>query len=315
MIASWKLFNFKSVKSETSLEFGPLTIFAGPNSSGKSTWIQSILLISQTLSHRVRSRSVVLNGLFTRLGQFDDLKSFGGDANEIAIEWRCIPQAESPIFSLQNIEPLGRGMAFYGRSTNQLNSVTCQLSFDSNPGSPQQELFQLQPQLFSCRVETTARTEENIDIKSWIEIRRAGLSGGKAGEKVSALNLETSESDLLRRSLDLDVSVDEESEHEISDDYVSAAPVGCAPRHFLPETLTLKINVPDEESRALVNTICEGARGTRRRTVADRDILIPETALNILREKLGNNSVQEILAGRRQQLPASSESSMMITLP
>ena len=100
MIASWKLFNFKSVKNETTLDFGPLTIFAGPNSSGKSTWIQSILLITQTLSHRVRSRSVVLNGLLTRLGQFDDLKSFGGDANEIVIGWECIPQAESPLLSL-----------------------------------------------------------------------------------------------------------------------------------------------------------------------------------------------------------------------
>ncbi len=314
MIASWKLFNFKSVKNQTPLEFGPLTIFAGPNSSGKSTWIQSILLISQTLSHRVRSRSVVLNGLLTRLGQFDDLKSFGGDANEIAIEWECIPQAESPILNLENIQPIGRRVAIFGRSTDRLKTVTCQLAFDSNPGSPQQELFQLQPQLFSCRVETISRSDENIDVKSWIEIRRAGLSGGNAGGKLRDLGLDVSESDLLRRSLDLDVSIDDESAHEIGEEYVSAVPVGCTPRHFLPETLTLKINVPDEESRALVNTICEGARGIRRRTVADRDIVIPEAALSVLREKLGNNSVQEILAGLRQQLPASSESSMSITL-
>ena len=50
MITQWRLFNFKSVKSDTSLGFGPLTIFAGPNSSGKSTWIQSLLLLSQTMS-------------------------------------------------------------------------------------------------------------------------------------------------------------------------------------------------------------------------------------------------------------------------
>lgn len=314
MIARWKIFNFKSVKNETALELGPLTIFAGPNSSGKSTWIQSILLISQTLSHRVRSRSVVLNGHLTRLGQFDDLKSFGGDANEIAIEWQCIPQAESSIFSSESIQPFGRRMAFYGRNTDQLKSVTCQLAFDSNPGSPQQELYQLQPQLFSCRVETTARGEENIDVKSWIEIRKAGLSGGNAGDKLRALNLETSESDLLRRSLDLDVSIDEESAHEISDDYVSAEPVGCARRHFLPETLTLKINVPDEESRALVNTICEGPRGIRRRAVADRDIIIPEVVLNILREQLGNNSLQEILTGATEQPLTDPQLRASITL-
>jgi hypothetical protein len=50
MIKKWKLFNFKSVADETTLEFSPLTLFAGPNSSGKSTCLQSMLLISQTLS-------------------------------------------------------------------------------------------------------------------------------------------------------------------------------------------------------------------------------------------------------------------------
>ena len=57
MITKWKVFNFKSVKKETELEFAPLTIFAGANSSGKSTFLQSILLIAQTLSHKVSSRS------------------------------------------------------------------------------------------------------------------------------------------------------------------------------------------------------------------------------------------------------------------
>src|SRR5882672_6722060 len=112
MIASWKLFNFKSVKNETKLDFGPLTIFAGANSSGKSTLIQSVLLISQTLSHRVRSRSVVLNGSLTRLGQFDDLKSHGGDADQIVIGWECEPKSESPIMALEGPQPGGRRLVF-----------------------------------------------------------------------------------------------------------------------------------------------------------------------------------------------------------
>ena len=52
MITKWKVFNFKSIREETELDFGPLTIFAGANSSGKSTFIQSILLIAQTLAHK-----------------------------------------------------------------------------------------------------------------------------------------------------------------------------------------------------------------------------------------------------------------------
>ena len=42
MITKWKVQNFKSIKQETELDLAPLTIFAGANSSGKSTFIQSI---------------------------------------------------------------------------------------------------------------------------------------------------------------------------------------------------------------------------------------------------------------------------------
>ena len=46
MITKWKVFNFKSISEETELDLGPLTIFAGANSSGKSTFIQSVWGIS-----------------------------------------------------------------------------------------------------------------------------------------------------------------------------------------------------------------------------------------------------------------------------
>lgn len=49
MILEWTLGNFKSVKQTPKLKFAPLTIICGANSSGKSTIIQSVLMISQTL--------------------------------------------------------------------------------------------------------------------------------------------------------------------------------------------------------------------------------------------------------------------------
>jgi len=87
MITKWKLANFKSVKDETTLDFAPLTIFAGANSSGKSTLLQSILLISQTLSDKDPTRQVVLNGQFIQLGEFSDIKSSEGDSDQIRIGW------------------------------------------------------------------------------------------------------------------------------------------------------------------------------------------------------------------------------------
>lgn len=73
MINKWILNNFKSINKETELEFRPLTIFTGANSSGKSTVLQSILLVTQTLQNPIASRSVVLNGRIKKFGSYSDI--------------------------------------------------------------------------------------------------------------------------------------------------------------------------------------------------------------------------------------------------
>ncbi|MDR0354396.1 MAG: AAA family ATPase, partial [Deltaproteobacteria bacterium] len=91
MISKWAVSNFKSIREEADLELRPLTIFAGANSSGKSAFIQSILLVAQSLATRVSSRPVVLNGHLASLGQFDDLKSNGSISDQIIIKCTCRP--------------------------------------------------------------------------------------------------------------------------------------------------------------------------------------------------------------------------------
>ena len=299
MITRWRLFNFKSVKSDTSLEFGPLTIFAGPNSSGKSTWIQSLLLVSQTLSNRVRSRSVVLNGSLTRLGQFDDLKSYGGDANQIVVGCECEPLEESQIMALEGPQSSGRRMVFYGKSTDQLKGVSCEVAFDANIDSPQRELYQLQPQLYSCRISATVRGEDNVDEKSWIAIRPVALSSADSvAEKIRSLGLEDPENEVMKKGLELDVSLDEDSLEAIKGDYVTAEAVGCVTRHFLPVTLGLRINAVEEEARAMVSTICEESlRGLPRRRGLDREVTIPLQVLGVLRAAFGEKLLSEIDTG------------------
>lgn len=73
MIKEWKLDNFKSIDEEKDLEFRPLTIFTGANSSGKSTILQSILLVTQTLQSPIASRSILLNGWFKKFGTYSDI--------------------------------------------------------------------------------------------------------------------------------------------------------------------------------------------------------------------------------------------------
>ena len=73
MITEWVLRNFKSIAGPAKLRIAPLTILAGANSSGKSTVLQSILMVAQTLRSQRDSRVLLLNGELVRLGTFSDL--------------------------------------------------------------------------------------------------------------------------------------------------------------------------------------------------------------------------------------------------
>jgi hypothetical protein len=201
-------------------------------------------------------------------------------------------------------------MVFYGRNTDQLKGVSCELAFDANIDSPQRDLYQLQPQLYSCRVGTTARGEDNIDAKSWIEIRRANLLGADSvTEKIRALGIEEPENDVLKKSLD------EDSLQDIKSEYATATPVGCVTRHFLPETLGLRINVAEEEARAMVSTICEETpRGIRRRLGSDREAAIPVQVLAVLKEALGDELWSQILPESGQSSFLPNEAALAVTL-
>ncbi|MDF9617699.1 DUF3696 domain-containing protein [Pseudomonas entomophila] len=88
MIETLKLSNLKSFIETEEIRLGPLTLFCGSNSSGKSSILQALLLLSQTLSARQTSNSVVLNGHLARLGAYDDIRSNYSDSSRTRIKLR-----------------------------------------------------------------------------------------------------------------------------------------------------------------------------------------------------------------------------------
>jgi energy-coupling factor transporter ATP-binding protein EcfA2 len=78
VLSQIRLKNFKSVK-ETEVDLKLLTVVVGKNSSGKSTLLQSILVLVQAVSKRGRSRSFPLNGEFVKLGSFNEVKNFSDE--------------------------------------------------------------------------------------------------------------------------------------------------------------------------------------------------------------------------------------------
>src|ERR1044072_3588315 len=85
-IAEITVGGFKSIADEQSIEVRPLTILAGANSSGKSSMMQPLLLLKQSLESSYDPGPLLLHGpnvkftsadqLLSRLGRGRSLGSF-----------------------------------------------------------------------------------------------------------------------------------------------------------------------------------------------------------------------------------------------
>jgi AAA ATPase domain len=85
MITELSLRNFKCF-SDFRFQISALTTLTGYNSSGKSTSIQGLLLISQALRAQSNLSSLALNGDLLRIGSFADLlKANSNELVEIGI--------------------------------------------------------------------------------------------------------------------------------------------------------------------------------------------------------------------------------------
>lgn len=112
MLTHLKLENFKIWRSTGPVRLAPITLLLGTNSSGKSSLIQSLLLIRQTVKGDDPNLDLNLGnpdaGDTVTLGQFKDLLCRHGAAtestkfNQVGIEFRWSEMgnvADSAIFS------------------------------------------------------------------------------------------------------------------------------------------------------------------------------------------------------------------------
>jgi predicted ATPase len=289
MITKWKLANFKTVRSETELSFAPLTIFAGANSSGKSSWIQSILMVCQTLSHRISSRSVVLNGALARLGQFDDLRSFNSEQRTITIGWQCEPR--TPDGPATATIP-GRSFRRYqlGAHTRPLTAVSCEIALDTRVFGASSGISQLNPGLASSRLVATIPGEDGVTESASIQLSRSETLAQKQADATSILDPSAPDFEPLNKSLQFDVELDGKSLEDVSTIFPSAQAIGCSCRHFLPYRISVKIDALAEKARILANYLTtENPRYILSGFFSDQDITIPRKTLNLLRHQLRDN--------------------------
>jgi hypothetical protein len=106
MFTHLKLDNFKIWKSTGPMRLAPVTLLLGTNSSGKSSLIQSLLLIRQTVKGDDPNQDLNLGnpdaGDSVTLGRFRDVLCRYGDGSMVGIEFRWSPTgqaADSTLFS------------------------------------------------------------------------------------------------------------------------------------------------------------------------------------------------------------------------
>lgn len=131
MIIEWTLKNFKSIKKLDQFHISPVTVLAGANSSGKTTLLQSILLLSQTLSSPVGTRLLVLNGDQVKLGTWADVPH--ADLEAEPVEFKCIleiPRDISLEFTESNVI-VGRASLRSRRWLRNISKITLSVSLRS----------------------------------------------------------------------------------------------------------------------------------------------------------------------------------------
>lgn len=90
--------NFRCLKQTDSLELRPITILLGRNSAGKSSFLRSFPLISQSLKTRA-SVPLMWFGEYVDFGGFDETKTRNIDDNYIQFEFETENLGIKPFYS------------------------------------------------------------------------------------------------------------------------------------------------------------------------------------------------------------------------
>jgi len=134
MITSLSIKNFKSLADTKALAIRPLTFLVGPNSSGKTSIMQVLLLLRQTVESRDLKNPLSINGPYVQLGSYPDLLFMHDPKARLQIEIQ-FPVAPGPglyipanIFSqtYEHARAIKLSVEFgYNKKTMQVFLQTC----------------------------------------------------------------------------------------------------------------------------------------------------------------------------------------------
>jgi predicted ATPase len=313
MIQNCSIEHFKSIYEPITLPLAPLTLFAGPNSSGKSTLIQSLLLMAQTIQNPVASRPVVLNGHILKLGEFDDILSNGATpAIRFGLKLRP-PQIASYLTRT--------GM--YAGHRSPIELIECDFSFsapqhtDDDNDEPQRVL----PRLLRSRIKTIALAEENQG-QSETEVT-VTLASASVPDRATRLGVPPERiSATAAAALQYEVTVPPiASMHRFYGVPAGGKAVGAALSHFLPRTTLVVYDTVERQAEIVIQILT--ATGTdfywSERSAADipNDVAdrIRPLILSLFEEIVADSQRQFTLPGAARGLARLEELAANFSFP
>lgn len=97
-----RLINYKSFDDTGTLDIRPITILIGPNSSGKTSFVQPLLMLKQTVDSRDVTSPLVVNGSYVQLYSYESLIANHDIRKDLGIELSF--QTESDFLGLETGE-------------------------------------------------------------------------------------------------------------------------------------------------------------------------------------------------------------------
>jgi predicted ATPase len=213
-LKSWTLGGFRAIQDETTFNLGGLNILVGANSAGKSSVLQSLLLVAQTLSNPTADRPLVLNGNLVRLGWASDCVHEQA-AKGVTIGFGLNPAEVS----------FGQGRP----AMNEVSGIDVRSAFTVDDRGAGFEL---------ARTEVIAQlTEESGTAKISVEHR----ADGAAYAALTDAGIAPDVAEQHAASIGIDASGD-----------IPGGTVGAYLRQFLPDTLAVVINAYKRELNDLL---------------------------------------------------------------
>ena len=113
MLARLKLSNFKAWRESGDVRLAPVTLLLGENSTGKSSLLQSLLLMKQTAASPDRTVHLNLGGDevndYVDMGSFDDLLTRKPEKRKIGVELDAVHNKNCCFFSVEYAQDSKKG--------------------------------------------------------------------------------------------------------------------------------------------------------------------------------------------------------------